>query len=339
MLESPSTKNGDPILDSNGNPITATDLSDSGADPATTNPSAADDQLTSDDPTSFDPPLVPTGVISGVVYIDDNNDGFQQPGESGISGVEVTLSGTDVFGNPVTRTALTDGNGRYTFDGLQAGNYTVTQTQPDGFSDGIDRDGSGGVTPVNDVWSGINLGFGQTIDTGLFGEQRTGASGNPPNLPGLGRIFNSPILSLLNGAASGPGPIYSGVPINSNADPLSLESGRAVSGGYATDATAGDCGCPEPDCGCPEPVDACGETLNWTEEMIEPPVDCGCEGEVIDAGQPVQTEGEVVPENVEVTDVEQIERVDQPEIPSPLLTEATLGKPSFLKRMSNWLSL
>ena len=73
--------------------------------------------------------------------------------------------------------------------------------------------------------------------------------------------------------------------------------------------------------------------------MIEQPVDCGCEGEVIEDGKAIQTEGELAPENSEVTDAEQIERVDQAEIPSPMLTEATLGKTSLLKRMSNWLNL
>ena len=151
---------GSPLADSSGAPITVNDLSDSGVDATTSNPNAADDQRTSDDPTLFDPPPVATGVISGVVYIDDNNDGFQQPGEAGIAGVELTLTGTDVNGNPVTQTVFTDATGRYTFDGLQAGDYTVTQTQPGGFTDGIDRNGIGGITAVDDVWGGISLGVG-----------------------------------------------------------------------------------------------------------------------------------------------------------------------------------
>ena len=79
--------------------------------------------------------------------------------------------------------------------------------------------------------------------------------------------------------------------------------------------------------------------MNLNEEMIEQPVDCGCEGEVIEAEQLMQIEGEAVPENNELTDAQQIERTDQAEIPSPLLTEVTLGKNSFLKRMSDWLTL
>jgi hypothetical protein len=332
-------ENGGEILDSNGNPIAASDLSDSGVDPESSNPDAPDDQRTFDDPTLFDPPPVPTGEITGTVFVDDNNDGIQQPGELGIADVEITLTGTDVFGNPVSRTVLTDANGNYTFDNLQAGTYTVTQTQPEGYTDGIDTGLSGAESFANDTLSQVNLGFGETVDSGRFGERRTGAAGNPPNLPGLGSILNSPVSSLLQSVAGGPGPIYSGIPINANADPLSLDSGRAVSGGYAVDGTVNDCdcGCPEPINPCCQPVDPCGQTLNWTEEMIEQPVDCGCEGEVIEDGQAIQTEGELIPEDSEVTDAEQIERVDQAEIPSPMLTEATLGKTSLLKRMSNWL--
>ena len=255
-------ENGDPILDSNGNPIAATDLSDSGADPATTNPGAADDQLTSDDPTSFDPPPVPTGVIFGTVFVDDNNDGIQQSGEEGIAGVEITLTGTDVFGSPVTRTTLTDANGNYTFDGLQAGTYTVTQTQPEGFIDGIDTNASGAESGVNDSLPGINLGFGESINSGTFGERRTGVTGNPPNLPFLSPIIGSPIANLLNGFAGGQSTIFSGTPINSNANPLSLDSGRAVSGGYAGSGITGE------DCGCPEPVDACSEPVVSDEGQV-----------------------------------------------------------------------
>ena len=99
---------GNPLTDSSGAPIIATDDSDSGTDPTSTNPDDPSDQGTSDDPTLFDPPPVPTGEISGVVFEDNNNDGIQQPGEAGIPGVAITLTGTDVFGNPVNQTVFTD---------------------------------------------------------------------------------------------------------------------------------------------------------------------------------------------------------------------------------------
>jgi uncharacterized repeat protein (TIGR01451 family) len=332
--------NGNEILDANGNPIMANDLSDSGTDPNAVNSGEPGDQGTPDDPTPFIPPAVPTSQVSGTVFQDNNNDGIQDAGEAGIAGVTVTLTGTDVYGNVVSLTTVTDANGSYLFDGLVAGTYSIVQTQPEGFVDGIDNSG---FTVGNDSISNINLGFGQTVVAGTFAEQLaanpSGVAGNPPNLPRLGPIFNSPINNLLRGFTGAPGPIYSGIPINANADPLSLDSGRAVAGGYAVDGTAGDCCLPEPIDPCCEPTDPCGETINVNEEMIEQPVDCGCEGEIIETEQLMQTEGEAVPVANELTDGEQIERTDQAEIPSPLLTEATLGKTSLLKRMSNWLNI
>ncbi|MBL8327816.1 MAG: DUF11 domain-containing protein, partial [Rubrivivax sp.] len=41
------------------------------------------------------------GALSGAVYLDANNDGVRQGGESGIAGVSVSLSGTDATGAPV----------------------------------------------------------------------------------------------------------------------------------------------------------------------------------------------------------------------------------------------
>ena len=43
------------------------------------------------------PPLVTTS-IGGTVFCDCNNDGIQEPGEAGIPGVTLTLTGTDVTG-------------------------------------------------------------------------------------------------------------------------------------------------------------------------------------------------------------------------------------------------
>ena len=88
-----------------------------------------------------------------------------------------------------------------------------------------------------------------------------GASGNPPRIPGIPPIASVPISQFL----SGPGPIYSGIPINGNADPLSLDSGRAVTGGYAGNAMSegigfGDCGC--------EPIDPCAETFQTFSQSV-----------------------------------------------------------------------
>jgi large repetitive protein len=111
--------------------------------------------------------------LAGTVFRDDDNDGVQDAGETGISGVTVTLTGTDAAGNAVTRTATTNASGNYVFDNLLSGTYTVTETQPAAFLDGIDTAGSqGGSTATNDVTSAIALPVGTDAVDYDFGEIR-----------------------------------------------------------------------------------------------------------------------------------------------------------------------
>src|SRR5207247_3466680 len=61
--------------------------------------------------------------VSGFVYLDSNRDGIRQAGESGMSGITITLAGFDAQGKPVSLTTVTAGDGSYTFTGLAAGTY------------------------------------------------------------------------------------------------------------------------------------------------------------------------------------------------------------------------
>ncbi len=92
-----------------------------------------------------------TSSLAGTV-VDQNG--------NGIAGVTVTLSGTNDAGQTVTQTTVTDANGDYSFDGLLAGTYTITESQPAGYGDGADTAGSTGGTVTNDVISEITLGTG-----------------------------------------------------------------------------------------------------------------------------------------------------------------------------------
>ena len=76
--------------------------------------------------------------ISGFVYFDTNNDGVRESTEHGFGGVTVTLVGTDIFGNDVEQEAVTSRTGSYSFLNISAGNYTVTQEQPEIVIDGMD---------------------------------------------------------------------------------------------------------------------------------------------------------------------------------------------------------
>jgi hypothetical protein len=103
--------------------------------------------------------------LSGAVYRDNNNDGQRNNGEPGIAGVTVTLTGTDIAGNPVSLTTTTDGNGNYVFRDLPAagpGGYTIVEaTQPPQTGDSASNVG------------GLTNASGQPVTTGV------GASANP----------------------------------------------------------------------------------------------------------------------------------------------------------------
>ncbi len=122
-----------------------------------------------------------TGSVSGTVYFDGNNDGIQETGEPGIPNVTVTLTGTDIDGNPVNRAVSTAVNGTYGFAGLlapSAAGYTLTETQPANFTAGKDAAGAaGGVTTVQDVISAINLVGGENAPGYNFAQRGTVVAG------------------------------------------------------------------------------------------------------------------------------------------------------------------
>jgi hypothetical protein len=73
--------------------------------------------------------------LSGYVYADTNGNGVMDPGESGLPGITVTLTGVDNQGNAVTLTATTDASGFYKFTGLVPGTYSLSR-QPSSYTDG-----------------------------------------------------------------------------------------------------------------------------------------------------------------------------------------------------------
>ena len=129
------------------------------------------------------------GSISGHVWIDRNNDGVVDPGETPLANVEVTLTGTDAAGNPLPPvTVTTDADGNYSFTDLPPGTYTVTEpTQPDGTRNGQTVPGNtgGAGTPPGtapSAISGITLGPNQQSTGNNFGEILPGSIS--------GRVYN-----------------------------------------------------------------------------------------------------------------------------------------------------
>ena len=108
--------------------------------------------------------------ISGIVYVDANNDGIKGGTESGISAVTLTLSGTDDNNQTVSRTTTTAADGSYSFANLRPGSYSVAESQPTGFLDGKDSAGTSGGTVGPDLISAITLASGTNATGVNFGE-------------------------------------------------------------------------------------------------------------------------------------------------------------------------
>ncbi len=112
--------------------------------------------------------------IGGFVYDDSSNDnGVKDPGEPGISGVTLTLTGTNDLGNMVSQTTTTAADGSYSFGTLRPGTYQITETQPAAYLEGKDAVGTqGGSNTINDVISGAVLTEGTNGQNNNFGELR-----------------------------------------------------------------------------------------------------------------------------------------------------------------------
>jgi len=113
---------------------------------------------------------LPGGPLTGQVFVDANNDGIADEGEVGISDVIVTLTGTDNDGNTVNRATVTNELGQYSFDTLTPGEYTLTETHPVDYLDGIDSAGTLGGVVTNDQISVILVDSEQAGDGYNFGE-------------------------------------------------------------------------------------------------------------------------------------------------------------------------
>jgi len=106
--------------------------------------------------------------ISGFVYEDDDNDGVLDADENRIVGVTVTL--LDAEGQ-VVATTTTGEKGNYEFTDLRPGVYTVVETQPPAYLDGLDTPGSeGGTAAQDDRLSDIVLPPGTDAVQYNFGE-------------------------------------------------------------------------------------------------------------------------------------------------------------------------
>jgi large repetitive protein len=145
--------------------------------------------------------------LSGFVYHDIDNDGLKDAAEPGIAGVVITLNGSTVSG-PVNLNTVTVAGGGYLFPNLPAGTYSISETQPLGWTDGKDTIGTPGGLVGNDVFSNIVLNPGVNGANNNFGELQpfgTSLSGsvyldaNDDGIFGIGELGITNVLITLTG--------------------------------------------------------------------------------------------------------------------------------------------
>ncbi|MBX7214450.1 MAG: choice-of-anchor L domain-containing protein, partial [Thermoflexales bacterium] len=121
---------------------------------------------------------LPPASIQGTVYLDINGDAQQQNGEPGLPAVTLSLVGVNDLGATVSAMATTGGYGSFSFSGLRPGTYTITESQPEGYTDGNETLGAlGGSVIGPDTIAAIPLGVGATAYNYRFGESQIGLGG------------------------------------------------------------------------------------------------------------------------------------------------------------------
>ena len=107
---------------------------------------ANEEELTLANNEDTEPTLVKVdpASLAGSVFVDRNNNGEFDSGETPIANVPVTLKGIDMTGATVVRTETTAVDGSYFFGNLLPGTYRVEEAQPTRYRDGLDHVGTQG---------------------------------------------------------------------------------------------------------------------------------------------------------------------------------------------------
>ncbi|MCZ2105235.1 MAG: hypothetical protein OZ923_12150 [Comamonadaceae bacterium] len=187
-------------------------------------------------------------TISGSVFLDVNNDGLMNGTDHGIGGVPITLTGTDVNGNTITRSTTTQPDGSYSFTDLPEGTYTIVQPgQPDGTTNAPPHAGTTGGTPSNPTATSS-----QIASINLTGANTVSANNNFPEQPGPHpdlKIVKTSLTNTLAAGSSVPG-VFTLTPSNIGTVPTSgtitvtdpLPAGMTL----AAPATGAGWSCPAP---------------------------------------------------------------------------------------------
>ncbi len=149
--------------------------------------------------------VIPPSSLSGVVFEDFNNDGLVDFGEGFLADVPVHLTGIDDRGAAVDQWEATDSDGAYIFRHLRPGCYTITETQPVGYTQGKNEIGTGGGTVALDQFDvclaagldALNYNYGERpASTGAVGQGQSAGIGFWNNKHGQA------LIKALNGGAT-----------------------------------------------------------------------------------------------------------------------------------------
>lgn len=128
-------------------------------------------------------------TISGYVYHDQSQDGRRDANEDPISGTQITLVNQD---GKIVATTRTDAQGAYRFDNVTPGEYSLLETQPAGYRDGIDSIGTvrneqrGSLGRNDELVSirlnqgddGVEYNFGEIVPASIFGRVHVDIDGD-----------------------------------------------------------------------------------------------------------------------------------------------------------------
>ena len=140
--------------------------------------------------------------IGGRVFVDMNNDQEYGEGDRPIAGAEIVLSGTDFRGAEVMLLTTTNSEGRYHFESIRPGNYSLIERQPAFFIDGIDKF-QDPVTAAGNDHGSVEIGVlgnvmsldNDFIEAGLEGRFANGIDLTTLSQPG-GPLYNGILFGM-----------------------------------------------------------------------------------------------------------------------------------------------
>jgi hypothetical protein len=166
------------------------------------------------DPVNPDTPQIDNQIVAGFIWLDENEDGLQTPGEPGIAGVRVS------YGKKANKHVETDESGHYLINGVESGSQRIcvfqrypnllTLTSKDAGDDALDSDFDN-----ENLCTTVQLEVNQQIDVdmGVIGydeNNRPGVVVTAPFHPESAPFYNGyvwedsgPILHILDGEDKG----------------------------------------------------------------------------------------------------------------------------------------